>query len=157
MLAGDDNAGAMTALLHFEDFRVGDRFDCGTYAVTKDEIVEFASEFDPQPHHLDEEAAKASLLGGLAASGWHVCAMAMRMFADHMIPRTVGRGGIGSPEGRWMKPVRPGDVLRMTAEVVEARPSTGKPHGYVTFACRLFNAQEQVALIVMTPLIGTRP
>lgn len=147
----------MTALLHFEDFEIGRIFDCGPYAVTKEEIVEFARAFDPQPHHLDEEAAKASLLGGLAASGWHICAMTMRMFADTLVPLAAAQGGIGSPEGRWMKPVRPGDLLRAQAEVVETRPSDTKPFGFVTFACKVFNQREQVALILMTPVIAKRP
>ena len=107
----------MANTLFFEDFPVGRTFECGPYAVTKEEIVEFAREFDPQPHHLDEEAAKGSMLGGLAASGFHVCAMTMRMFADHMIPLMAARGGSGSRETRWMKPVRPGDVLRLEALV----------------------------------------
>jgi len=146
----------MSDLLHFEDFTVGRKFDCGPYHVTREEIVEYAREFDPQPHHLDEEAAKKSILGGLAASGWHTCAMTMRMFADMMMPIAAARGGVGSPEGRWMKPVRPGDVLRAEAEVIEARPSASKPFGTVTFACKVFNKREQVALIKMTPIIAKR-
>lgn len=146
----------MTTLLHFEDFHIGRKFDCGPYHVTREEIVEFAREFDPQPHHLDEEAAKKSILGGIAASGWHTCAMTMRMFADSMIPLAAAQGGIGSPEGRWMKPVRPGDVLRAEAEVVDLKPSKTKPHGFVTFACKVFNQREQVALILMTPIIAKK-
>ena len=144
-------------LLHFEDFAIGRKFDCGPYAVTREEIVEFAAEFDPQPHHLDEEAAKASLLGALAASGWHTCAMTMRMFADFVLAQADALGGVGSPEGRWMKPVRPGDLLRVEAEVVGTKPSESKPFGFVTFACKVFSQSEQVALVVMTPIIGTRP
>ena len=119
----------MPDLLHFEDFPVGRAFACGPYHVTKDEIVEFAREFDPQPHHLDEEAAKASILGGLAASGWHTCAMTMRMFADAIVPIAAARGGIGSPEGRWMKPVRPGDVLTIEVELTKWRGKIGKAKG----------------------------
>jgi len=147
----------MTNLLYFEDFPVGRRFDCGPYHVSREEIVEFAREFDPQPHHIDEEAAKHSMLGGLAASGWHVCAMTMRMFADHMIPRAAARGGAGSREARWMKPVRPGDVLRVEAVVADTRVSQGRPDiGHVTFECRVFNQKEQVASIFMTPIISRR-
>ena len=146
----------MSTPLHFEDFTLGRTFAGGPYCVTKDEIVEFAREFDPQPHHLDEDAAKHSLLGGLAASGWHTCAMTMRMFADAVIARAEARGGIGSPEGRWMKPVRPGDVLRLEAEVIEIKASASKPFGFVTFACRVFNQREQVALVVMTPIFALR-
>ncbi|HEY2033353.1 MAG TPA: MaoC family dehydratase [Rhizomicrobium sp.] len=146
----------MSEPLHFEDFTVGRVFDCGTYAVTKEEIFEFAWEFDPQPHHLDEEAAKHSMLKGLSASGWHVCAIAMRMLADGVILKAKGLGGVGSREARWMKPVRPGDTLRMEAEVVETKPSGSKPFGLVTLDCRLYNATEQVALVSMTPIIGRR-
>ena len=146
----------MPNLLHFEDFPVGRKFECGPYTVTKDEIFAFAREFDPQPHHLNEEAAQKSLLKGLSASGFHVCAMAMRMFADGLISKTANRGGVGAREVRWIKPVRPGDVLRLDIEVVEATPSRGKPVGYVTFDCRVLNQQEQVALVSMTPIVGKR-
>jgi acyl dehydratase len=147
----------MTSMFYFEDFNLGRTFDCGPYRVTKEEIIEFAREFDPQPHHLDEEAAKNSMLGGLAASGWHVCAMTMRMFADTMIPVMAARGGSGSREARWMKPVRPGDVLRVEATVAETKQSRGRPDiGHVVFECRVFNQREQVALIFMTPIVETR-
>jgi acyl dehydratase len=146
----------MSELLHFEDFPVGCTFACGPYEVTREEIFEFAGEFDPQPHHLDEEAAKKSMLGGLSASGWHVCAMTMRMFADGIILRNANRGGAGAREARWMKPVRPGDVLRLEVEVVEAKASQSKPIGFVTFDCRVFNQTEQVALVSMTPIVARR-
>jgi len=146
----------MTDLFHFEDFSVGRTFECGSYEVTKEEIFEFARQFDPQPHHLDEEAAKHSLLGGLSASGWHVCAMVMRMFADGIILKTANRGGAGAREARWMKPVRPGDVLRLDVEVVDAKASQSKPIGFVTFDCRVFSQTEQVALVSMTPIVARR-
>ena len=147
----------MTGMFYFEDFHLGRTFDCGPYRVTKEEILEFAREFDPQPHHLDEAAAKNSMLGGLAASGWHVCAMTMRMFADTMIPVMAARGGSGSREARWMKPVRPGDVLRVEATVAETKQSRGRPEiGHVMFECRVFNQREQVALVFMTPVVETR-
>jgi acyl dehydratase len=151
-----DNS-AMTDTLYFEDFNVGRTFECGPYAVAREEIVEFAQAFDPQPHHLDEDAAKKSLLGGLAASGWHVCAMTMKMFADHMIPRMAARGGSGSREARWIKPVRPGDVLRVEATVIETKYSRRRPDiGHVTFECRVFNQRELAAIVYMTPVIATR-
>ena len=142
--------------LYLEDLQVGQRFEGGECRMEEERIKEFAREFDPQPHHLDEEAAKKSILGGLAASGWHTCAMTMRMFADTMMPIAAAQGGIGSPEGRWMKPVRPGDILRAEAEVIEARPSGSKPFGYVTLTCKVFNQREQVALVKMTPIIAKR-
>jgi acyl dehydratase len=141
----------------FEDFPVGRVIDCGTYRVSKDEILDFASQFDPQPHHLDEEAGKQSILGGLSASGWHVCAIAMRLFADAVVLKADNKGGAGAREARWMKPVRPNDLLRMEAEVVETKPSQSKPFGFVTFECRIYNEREQVAMISMTPIIGRRP
>ena len=147
----------MTNTLYFEDFPVGRTFECGPYAVTREEIVEFAQEFDPQPHHLDEAAGERSMLGGLAASGFHVCAMTMRMFADHMIPLMAARGGSGSRETRWMKPVRPGDVLRVEATVAANKESRGRTDiGHVTFECRVYNQREQVALVYMTPVIAKR-
>jgi len=140
----------------FEDFPVGRVVDCGIYRVSKDEILDFARQFDPQPHHLDEEAGKKSILGGLAASGWHVCAIAMRLFAEGVVLKADNKGGAGAREARWMKPVRPDDLLRMEAEVVEAKPSQSKPFGFVTFECRIYNAREQVAMVSMTPIIGRR-
>jgi acyl dehydratase len=141
----------------FEDFPVGRVIDCGTYRVSKDEILDFASQFDPQPHHLDEEAGRKSILGGLSASGWHVCAIAMRLFADAVVLKADNKGGAGAREARWMKPFRPNDLLRMEAEVVETKPSQSKPFGFVTFECRIYNEREQVAMISMTPIIGRRP
>lgn len=143
-------------LQKFEDFPVGRVIDCGSYRVTKDEILEFARQFDPQPHHLDEEAGKASILGGLSASGWHICAIAMRLFAEGVVLKADNKGGAGAREARWMKPVRPNDLLRMEAHVVDAKPSQSKPFGFVTFECRLFNEKEQVAMVSMTPIIGRR-
>lgn len=141
----------------FEDYPVGRVVDCGTYRISKDEIFEFAQQFDPQPHHLDEEAGKKSILGGLSASGWHVCAIAMRLFAEGVVLKADNKGGAGAKEARWMKPVRPDDLLRMEAEVVEAKPSQSKPFGFVTFECRIYNEREQVAMVSMTPIIGRRP
>jgi len=86
----------MSDILHFEDFHVGQTLAFGHYEVTKEEIIEFASQFDPQPHHLDEEAGKKTILGGLSASGWHICSMAMRMMVDGLIHRMANRGGVGA-------------------------------------------------------------
>jgi acyl dehydratase len=147
----------MNNLLHYEDFPPGRVFDCGTYHVSKDEILEFARQFDPQPHHLDEEAGKKSLLGGLSASGWHVCSIAMRMFADAVILKSANRGGPGAPEGRWLRPVRPGDILRMEAHVLEARISNSRPGiGLVTFEWKLFNATEQVTSVTVITMPARR-
>ena len=140
----------------FEDIKVGQRREIGSFTFTADAIKAFAAKFDPQAFHLDEEAGTQSMLGGLSASGLHVCAIVMRMFADGIILKTANRGGAGAREARWMKPVRPGDVLRLDVEVVEAKPSQTKPIGFVTFDCRVFNQAEQVALVSMTPIVARR-
>ena len=146
----------MSAPRYFEDFHVGQKFAFGAYEVTKEEIVAFAREFDPQPHHLDEDAAKDSLLGGLATSGWHVCAIAMRLATDHIFNHAEARGGAGVEDCRWLKPVRPGDVLRLEVEVLDTRPHPRRPLGFVTMRWDVFNQREQVARIVNTPIFATR-
>jgi acyl dehydratase len=147
----------MNTLLHFEDFHAGQSFSFGRYEVTKEEVVEFARAFDAQPQHLDEDAGRRSILGGLAASGWHVCAMTMRMLCDGLLLKAAGRGGVGTDECRWMKPVRPGDVLRLEVGVLETRPSRNITDiGFVRLSCRVFNQREQVALLNTTPIIARR-
>ncbi|HSC18478.1 MAG TPA: MaoC family dehydratase [Rhizomicrobium sp.] len=141
---------------YFEDFRVGQKFAFGAYEVTKEEIIAFAREFDPQPHHLDEDAAKNSLLGGLAASGWQVCAIAMRLATDHIFNQAQARGGAGVEDCRWLKPVRPGDMLRLEVEVLATRPHPRRPLGFVTMRWDVFNQREQVASIVNTPIFARR-
>ena len=111
----------------YEDFTEGLEIDLGPYPVTRDEVIEFAREFDPQPFHLDEEAAKDTLLGGLSASGWHSCAMMMRMMADAYILDSSSQGSPGVEYVRWKRPVRPGDVLHGTARVVSRRLSSKRP------------------------------
>ena len=117
----------MGELLHFDDFEVGQVIDLGTYAVTAEEIREFASEFDPQPFHLDEDAAKASLLGGLAASGWHVCAMFMRLLAEGWLNKTASMGSNGVPEVKWLKPVYAGETLSGSVTILTKRVSAKRP------------------------------
>jgi acyl dehydratase len=146
----------MSNPLHFEDFHVGQQFAFGHYEVTKDEILAFAREFDPQPHHLDEDAGARSALGGLSASGWHVCAMAMRMAVDHLFNKAEARGGAGVEDCRWIKPVKPGDILRMEAEVLETRVHPRRPLGFVRMRWDVFNQREMVASIVNTPVFATR-
>ena len=143
-------------MLYFEDFQPGRVFACGPYAVTKEEILEFANEFDPQPHHLDEEAAERSLLGGLSASGWQAGAIAMRLCAEHLLNKTKAAGGAGVEECRWLKPVRPGDSLRMEVEILEVTPHPRRPVGFVKMLWALFNQREQVTRIVTTPIIHRR-
>lgn len=113
--------------LHWEDIEVGRTLAYGAYPVTKDEIFEYARAYDPQPHHIDEEAAKLSLTKGLCASGWHSCAIFMRMFYDGMLANAASMGGPAIDEVKWMKPVRPGHVLSARSTCVEKRLMKSRP------------------------------
>jgi acyl dehydratase len=147
----------MSDLLHFEDFHTGQKFSFGRYEVTKEDILEFAREFDPQPQHLYDHAGQRTLLGGLAASGWHVCAMTMRMLCEGLLLKAANRGGVGAEECRWLRPVRPGDVLRVEVEVLETRASKNLADaGFVRLSCNIFNQCEQVALLNTTPIVARR-
>src|SRR5579871_4036942 len=121
----------MNKRLHFEDFHAGQTYALGTHRLTADEIVEFASEFDPQPQHLDPEAAKSSILGGLAASGWHLCALAMRMMVEGLFCKAASMGSPGVEEVQWRRPVFAGDLLQLEAEVLDTRESTRLDRGYI--------------------------
>jgi acyl dehydratase len=123
----------MSDLLHFEDFTVGESRDLGTYAVTAEEIKSFAREFDPQFFHLDEDRAKASVLGGLSASGWHTCGIVMRLMVDGYLGRTAGMGSPGLDEVRWLKPVYAGETLLGRMTVLAKRQSKSRPEmGLIT-------------------------
>jgi acyl dehydratase len=113
--------------LYFEDFRPGDRREFGDCLVTREAIVAFARQYDPQPFHLDEERGRLSLLGGLAASGWHTVGLLMRMNCDNYLLDSSTLGGPGVAEIRWLKPVRPGDRLHARSEVLDARASRSRP------------------------------
>jgi acyl dehydratase len=113
--------------LHYEDFAQGETRELGSYHVTADEIVAFAREFDPQPFHLDNAAAKQSILGGLCASGWHVCAIIMRMTVDGFLGRTAGMGSSGVDEVKWLKPVFAGETVSGRITVLTARRSAKRP------------------------------
>jgi acyl dehydratase len=143
----------------FEDFVPGDITTYGAYPVTKEEIIAFAADFDPQPFHLDEEAGRASMLGGLAASGWHSCAILMRINCDQFVVGSTSMGGPGVDEVKWLKPVCPGDVLSVRREVLEARPSASKPdRGIVRFRFELMNHKGEVVMVqVNSGLFGRRP
>ena len=113
---------------YFEDIVVGDKASFGHYAVTREEVLEFARKYDPQPFHLSDEAAAQTHFGRLAASGWHSCAMAMAMLVENF--KAVQHAGLGSPgidELRFVKPVYPEDVLRIESEVLEKARSRSKP------------------------------
>ncbi len=108
---------------YWEDFPAGETVELGSYEVTREEIVEFARRYDPQPFHVDEDAAAAGPFGGLAASGWHTAAMFMRLFVDGILAGSASLGSPGIEALRWTAPVRPGDTLTGRVRVVEAYPS----------------------------------
>ncbi|HZY05052.1 MAG TPA: MaoC family dehydratase [Anaeromyxobacteraceae bacterium] len=147
------------ARYYWEDFPVGKVREFGGVAVTAEEIVRFARQFDPQPFHLDEEAAKRSAFGGLVASGWHTCALAMRMECDAYLSDTASAGSPGVDALRWLRPVRPGDVLRVRTTVVEARPLRSKPHlGLVRKRWEVLNQHgEPVMEMIGSAMLLRRP
>lgn len=124
----------------YEDFPVGQEFPLGPQSLSPEQIIAFASEFDPQPMHLSEEAGRKSILGGLAASGWHTCALLMRMMADSYISNSTSQGSPGIDYVDWKKPVLAGDTLSGKSIVLEQRPSGSRPGiGLVKFRHELYN------------------
>jgi acyl dehydratase len=143
--------------LSFEDFPVGRLGTYGPRHVTREEILAFAAEFDPQPMHLDEEAARHTMLQGLSGSGWHLCSLMMRMMFDGFIGRTASLGSPGVNELRWLAPLRPGDDLTLEVDVAEARVSKSRPGtGIVTFKGVVRNARGQALCEMISPIIISR-
>jgi acyl dehydratase len=132
---------------YWEDIKVGDTDSLGSYTVTEAEILAFAKKYDPQPFHTDPGAARQSIFGGLIASGWHSCAIMMRVSVEHM--RREELAGVGSPgidSCRWLKPVRPGDTLTIRTEILESWPSRSKPIGFVRRRADMLNQHGEVVL-----------
>lgn len=137
----------MAPRICFEDFKPGDTQVYGQTTVSREAIIAFAREFDPQPFHVDEVAAQSSFVGSLIASGWHSCALLMRMLADNMLLEASSMGAPGIEEVRWLHPVRPGDTLRLRHTVLEARPSAKRPQlGLVRLRFELLNQDDTVVL-----------
>jgi acyl dehydratase len=133
--------------LHWEDFPVGSVREFGAYRVTREEVLAFASAYDPQPFHLSDAAAESSLFGRLAASGWHTCAMTMRMLCDGYLLHSASLGSPGIDNLRWHKPVYPGDTLRVVYRVLEARPMASRPEvGLVKSQTEVKNQHGDVVL-----------
>jgi len=140
----------VSARLHYEDLPVGTRFESQPHAVGAGEIRRFAAEFDPQPFHLDDEAAKATFFGGLAASGWHTTALTMRLIVA-TLPIEGGVIGAGVDELRWPNALRPGDVIHLRCEVIEARELRSRSdHGLVRFRIETLNQRDE-AVQLMVP------
>ena len=144
-------------MIYLEDLAVGQRNAFGSYHVTREEVIEFASRYDPQPFHLSDEAAAKTHFGRLAASGWHTCAMTMAMIARNVAE--TEQAGLGSPgidDLRWLKPVYPGDTLRLESEILEIRPSRSRPDiGSFRTAVKVFN-QDEVPVLTFTSVVLMR-
>lgn len=141
----------------FEDFTPGMTMTFGPRLVTRDEIIAFAQEFDPQPFHLDEDAANMSLLGGLAGSGWHVCCLMMRMIVDGFIGNSTSMGAPGVEEVKWLRPLRPDRAITVRTTVLETRASQSKPdRGFVKLRCDVLDDAGDVIMRLTTPLMFGR-
>jgi acyl dehydratase len=149
----------MIAPLYFEDLAVGQMFVTGTVTVELEEVKAFAAKFDPQPFHLDEDAARGSPFGGLVASGWHTAALTMRLLVGGELRVVGGLIGLGVEELSWPRPVRPGDVLRVESEVMGLRPSQSKPdRGLVRVRNTTLNGEGQPVMVqVVTMVVPRRP
>jgi len=143
--------------LYFEDFKPGLIGTFGPHHVSREDIIAFATEFDPQPMHLDEEAAKRSMLNGLSGSGWHMCALLMRICWDGVIHRIASAGAPGVDEVKWLSPMRPGDDLTVDVEVVSTRASKSRPDvGFVNITNIVRNASGVTLMTAALPLMILR-
>ncbi len=154
MMSTDGRAGAQR--LYLEELSVGQRFTSGTHAVDAAQIKAFAAQFDPQPFHLDDDAAKATLFAGLAASGWHTAAITMRLLVNSGLPIAGGIIGSGG-EISWPKPTRPGDILHVVSEIEEAMPSRSRPNrGMVRVRSETRNQRDEVVQVLISKLVVPR-
>jgi acyl dehydratase len=145
-------------VFYLDDLRVGQRFTSGTYHMDADRIKSFAAEFDPQPFHLDEAAARNTVFRGLAASGWHTAAATMRLIVTGGLHLAAGTVGLGA-EISWPKPVRPGDTLRVESEIIEMLPSRSKPNQAIVKVrnTTLNQNGEEVQILIAKLLVPRRP
>src|SRR5512145_227468 len=135
------------AKYYWEDFEPGESFPMGERVLDRDEMMAFARQFDPQPFHIDEEAAKRSMYGGLIASGWHTVALVMRMMCDSYLNQSASLGSPGVDNVRWLKPVRPGDTIRARRTVLESRVSQSRPEmGLVKTRWEVFNQDGELVM-----------
>jgi len=141
-------------MIYFDDLHVGDETLFGRYDVTREEVLEFARKYDPQPFHLSDEEAAKTHFGRLAASGWHTCAMTMAVIARHVVD--TEQAGLGSPgvdDLRWLKPVYPGDRLTVRGKVTETTPSRSKPHIGVVRSENIVTNQDDVKVMTFTSIV----
>jgi acyl dehydratase len=144
---------------YWEDYKVGEIIELGSRPITEAEVLAFARKYDPQPFHTDPEAARRSIFGGLIASGWHTCALLMRLSVDAARrDEAAATGSPGLDSCRWLKPVRPGDVLSGRTEVLETWPSRSKPIGFIRRRNDLVNQHGEVVVsVVGTTMYQRRP
>lgn len=141
---------------YLDDLKVGDRFTTGEHTLDEDQIKTFAAQFDPQPFHLDDEAARDTLFGGLAASGWHTASISMRLMVTTGLRAHGGNIGAGC-ELQWPRPTRPGDVLHVETEVVELRPSASRPdRGIATLRSETKNQRGEVVQVLVSKMVMPR-
>ncbi|MBX7457295.1 MaoC family dehydratase [Qipengyuania sp. 1NDH17] len=146
-------------MIFYEDLEIGMTRSFGGYEVTREEVIEFASKYDPQPFHLDDDIAAQTHFGRISASGWHTCSMTMRMMVDNMMnEKSAGLGSPGVDQLRWKKPVYPGDTLRCETEILEKRRSASRPEmGIFKSRIRTFNQHDEMVLeMISNALIRTR-
>ena len=142
---------------YLEDFAVGQTFGSRPLRITRERVLAFAAEFDPQPFHLDEVAARDSIFGGLAASGWHTAAMTMRLMIETELNPAGGFVGAGLDECRWPRPVRPGDELHVECEVIEVRPSKSRPEqGLIKLRTTTLNQDDEAVLVHVVNMVVPR-
>ncbi len=142
--------------LYLDDMQIGDSYTSGEHALDEAQIIAFASQFDPQPFHLEHEAAKASMFGGLAASGWHTVAITMRLMVTSGLPIAGGIIGAGA-EVQWPRPTRPGDVLHVVSEIIEIVPSKSRPdRGMVTARSTTFNQRGETVQVLTAKMVVPR-
>jgi acyl dehydratase len=144
---------------HFEDFVVGQTMQIGSCQVSEEEMIAFSRQFDPQPFHIDHQAAAQSIYGGIIASGWHTCSLMMRIMVDGLLHNSSSMGSPGIDELRWLKPVRGGDTLSVSVVTLESRPSSSKPdRGVVLYQWLATNQNgETVATLKGLGMFGRRP
>jgi acyl dehydratase len=159
--AADHVAGAMTAKppRYWEDYEVGQKYPLGSTSFTEQEIVNFARQYDPQSFHVDRDAARESIFGGLIASGWHIASKMMRLFVDNYIDKRTALGSPGLDEVRWLKPVRPGDALSGWVECAAKMPSKSKlDRGVVHERWQVTNQKGELVMTAMgISLVRRRP
>ena len=150
------NQAGPTKTLYLDDLYVGQRFNSGTHLIDEEQIKAFAKQFDPQPFHLDAEAAKGTLFKGLVASGWHTAAVTMRLLVESGMPLAGGVIGAGG-EIAWPKPTRPGAVLRVESEIIEVRPSRTRPdRGLAIIRSETRNQLGEIVQVLAAKLVVPR-